>query len=226
MATQNRGSWIGFVAGMVFLLFADLALGQTRVHSVLAKLAVPVLMIVLFLGVKYGGFVYYRLFQDDMTEQIEGRKELEKSAHEVIQQHPVFGVGWGNYQLHVETTEFTHNLFLLILSELGLVGLFFFVWFLVVWLWEIIQCWRSGNVVARNLGIGGLGAMVGFLIASIPAPDYMIIRQVGTHIWIVVGMAAGLNKVSKKYNMRALNRYAQRHPTSLRRQSPRCELGF
>jgi len=201
IATQNRGSWIGFIAGLLVVFSLDMTIGRTRVQSVMGKLAIPVLVVVFFLTVKYGNFVYQRLFQDDMTQQIEGRKELEVAAQEVIRAYPVWGVGWGNYQLHASTYEFTHNCYLLIMSELGYVGFFFFIWFVLVWLWEIFRAWKSKNIVVRNLSLGGLGGLIAFLIASIPGPDYMIIRQVGTHVWIVVGLLSGLNYVSRKYDM-------------------------
>lgn len=210
VATQNRGSWIGFVLGMIVIFLADITMGRTRVQSVLGKLALPVIIVVFALTIKYGDFIYNRLFHDDMTEQIEGRKNLQETAYDVIKAYPVFGVGWGNYQLHAKSYEFTHNLYLLIASELGIVGLIFFIWLIIVWFWEIVKGWRDSNLILRNVSLGGLAGIIGFLLASIPGPDYLIIRQTGTHLWIVLGILAGLNRISRKYSMRFVMQSARR----------------
>lgn len=210
LATLNRGSWIGFAVAMFAIVLVDTTTGRTRVYAAMAQLAIPVLIVFMLISVKYGGVFVTRFFHDDLEHQIEERRLLQQDAYNVIKAHPVIGVGWGNYKQHAGTREFAHNLFLLITAELGVAGSFFFFWFLLAWLWEIYKGWRSGNLMVRNLSVGALGGFVGFIVASIPGPDYVAVRQTGTHVWIVLGLMAALNRMAKEYSRQNVAMVADR----------------
>ena len=51
-----------------------------------------------------------------------------------------------------------------------------------------------------------LVACIAFLIASIPGPDYLIERQVGYFVWIMIGIMAAINRASQKYGNKGLDK--------------------
>lgn len=74
-----------------------------------------------------------RFANDDGT--LSGRTELYALALRLFKQHPIIGIGWGNFReqsLHVFTTNNsktfeTHNVYLQLLCEMGIVGLLAFL---------------------------------------------------------------------------------------------------
>ena len=67
-------------------------------------------------------------------ESITQRESLVQSSEAMIKNHPIFGVGLNNFLTNLpafEKVQPVHNIFLLVLSETGIVGISFFLWFLI-----------------------------------------------------------------------------------------------
>ena len=73
-------------------------------------------------------------------ESIAQRSELVKSSFSMIKSHPIFGVGLNNFLVELPNVykqsgnvfylQPVHNIYLLILSQTGVIGLAFFIWFM------------------------------------------------------------------------------------------------
>ena len=83
------------------------------------------------------------------NSSFENRKRLADTALLIIRRNPLFGIGANNFiiGLSQENTVWqwsywlqpVHNIFLLVASEVGLIGFVFFLTFLVVTIWRLFQ---------------------------------------------------------------------------------------
>lgn len=74
-------------------------------------------------------------------ESIVQRENLIQSSTAMVKDHPLFGVGLNNFLINLPSYQTphaplfylqpVHNIYLLILAQTGIVGLMFFVWFLI-----------------------------------------------------------------------------------------------
>jgi O-antigen ligase len=132
VATQSRG---GFIAAVAAAALAALHLREHRAR-VVGGLAVAVVLLGLFLATQPRAVE--RLTQDDATGT--GRTEIWKIATAVARDHPLGGVGTGNFRLveggyvdrvgpiadpsmFVDTPLVTHDIWLQAFAEQGLPGL-------------------------------------------------------------------------------------------------------
>lgn len=101
-------------------------------------------MIILFLSLAINFFVFHdliitRIFSSDISSDTSGieRVELNKQAINIIKNNALLGVGLGNYipyvfsnnahQLEIWQYQPVHNIFLLLLSETGILGILTFL---------------------------------------------------------------------------------------------------
>ena len=141
---------------------------------------------------KYGDTLTERLFKSDVEGIKEGRYELQDASYDIIKSNLIFGVAPWNYQFHMTTVIFVHNLYLLITAENGIVGLMFFLWFLVMYLRETLRGMRSKFLFIANISSGLFASLMGFLLASYPGPDYFTEHAVGINVWALAGIAVVL----------------------------------
>lgn len=135
--TFSRSAWI---AGLLVILF----------YFVARKQWLPLTLVIL-LSIAGASSIQSRfstLFLSDQ-ESLEQRQELNLAALEMIQTHPVFGVGLGNFLVElpryhqerraVRFIQPAHNLYLMIAAELGLPILAAFLGFLLVTYQHLIK---------------------------------------------------------------------------------------
>ncbi len=149
-----------------------------------------------------------RLTADD-SGSAASRIVLARAALSLVPENPLLGAGLNNYKLsaphhglasYLDGREVTvvHNVFLLILSETGFLGLMAFVWFLAS---LIIQSWknvsRATSSVQWMTAVGLLGAFVALGLHSLF--DYTLISSQGvfTEFWLLAALTASLTSVSQ-----------------------------
>ena len=163
--SYSRGAYIAAVAALVFF-------GIVKSRKLLALAAVLFISWQTILPVTVAERIA-------MTESPGGRLEasaahrieLWEDAKAMFQENPVFGVGFGGFGLSVppdETLTDTHNFYMKMLSEQGLIGIALFVMLL-------LRAFRSGWQLYRmaptpfykGLGLGFLGCIVACSVANI-----------------------------------------------------------
>lgn len=103
-----------------------------------------------------------RLLQTNLGEEaVTQRVELTRVSLELFVQQPLIGVGLGNFLPMLATMQRplpvglylqpVHNIFLLVLVEVGVIGLGFFVWFLVKTYKRLFRNVREGVVFPYRL---------------------------------------------------------------------------
>ena len=201
--TSNRGSWLGFSIALVVTILWDFLHSSTkRNRRILLRTTAILTVVILVASLRYGGRVYNRFYGEskgNASNQAEARAELNEDAYRIIKEYPVFGVGIWNFQYHSTQVIFSHNLYLLVLSQVGYPGLVFF-------LLPILGCLIIGvrlkimkNSHVSNLGSALLAVVIGMLIASYPGPDYWQSGQVGSHLWIVAAIVISFHHVYQNY---------------------------
>jgi O-antigen ligase len=141
----SRGSWLGGLLVLVGLMFVY--------PKVVLRLTFAGLVLMLILGSTVLSdqiaFAYQRLF---VTESAEGRVLGAASAIRMVEEKPWLGWGFGAYDLYDEEFKTrlgnitvretsSHNTYLLILVEMGLISLLFYMFPVVWWLMLSRKVW-------------------------------------------------------------------------------------
>jgi len=205
--TQSRG---GLVALAATLLAALVLAGPARARF---ALLVGVLLVV--------GLVYYSAFAPPQAiERLSspgggtGRTDLWSVATDVIADHPLLGVGAGNFplvapeyaahtinltsvHLVVDTPKAAHNTYLGVASELGVVGLAAFVVVVAV---TLVLVWRSIGLFARSADIAlelvsraVLISLIGLLTAFV-----FLSGETEKPLWLLIGLAIALHGLARR----------------------------
>jgi O-antigen ligase len=207
LLTQSRG---GLVALAVTFAVALLFAGPVRRYWLgLAALAVPV-------GLAY----YVALASPEALQRVlnpgggTGRADLWSVASDVASDHPVLGVGAGNFplvapeystapinlpsaHLVVDTPKVAHNTYLGVLADLGLVGLIAFV---AVVLGALLLARRSAlafarlgqielELLSRAVFVGLVGMLAAFVFLS---------GEYEKQLWLLLGLAVALHGLARR----------------------------
>lgn len=134
-----------------------------------------------------------------------GRVDIWAVALRVFRAHPILGVGIGNFpvvegqyaaanlnitriDLVLDMHKVTHNTYLNVLADLGLVGLALFVGLIVLVLRAVVRrirvALKENDVELESLGRGILIALVGLLVAFT-----FISAQYEKQLWLLLGLA-------------------------------------
>ena len=197
--TFNRGSWLGLSFGIVVMFGYNLFRSRNKkLKRVLLGMSVAGMVVLAVFFAKYGDTLTERLFRSDVEGIKEGRYELQNASYDIIKRNVIFGVAPWNYQFHMTTVIFVHNLYLLITAENGIVGLLFFVTFLLMYLRETLKGMKSKFIFVSNISSGLFASLAGFMLASYPGPDYFTSHSVGLNIWALAGIAVVLTRIDRK----------------------------
>jgi O-antigen ligase len=207
--TNSRGGLVALAVTFVVTLFLA---GPVRSRAVVVILLVGAL-----------GFAYYTLVAPPQALQRitqfssgggTGREDLWTVAAEIWRDHPLTGIGIGNFKLVepryaltdvelervdlvVDTPKVAHNTYLHVLTELGLVG---FAGLAIVVLGAFAALRRavrafagSGDVelevMARGIAIATIGVLAAFTFIS---------AQYEKQLWLLLGLAAATATVARR----------------------------
>jgi len=191
--TFSRGAWISALAGLSVITVIMLL--RHRVRSLLR------LLFTLF----FTALAVYWLLSPVLNERaqlsstepaVSYRLVYNQIGTELVDQYPL-GVGVGSQVLHsvrggvyqahglsqVWEWEPIHNLYLLIGSEVGIVGLLSFLFFLAILLWQLIR--RQLPLVK----LFTLGALVSLLVFGLFDHFLWTIQPGRLMLWVVIGIA-------------------------------------
>ena len=206
--TQSRG---GLLALAVVFVATPILAGPVRLRSLVVILALAAL------GVGYFTLVAPPEAIQHVTRfsvgSGTGREDLWKVSIEMFNDHPIAGVGTGNFQviepryalqdinlrrpdLVVDTPKVAHNTYLHVLTELGVVG---FAAFAAMLLGSVLIAWNSIKSFARRgelrLEIVGRGVLIGTI--GMLAAFVFITAQYEKQLWLLLGACAALSTLAK-----------------------------
>ncbi len=181
LLTFSRSAFLGSGIGLLFFLFSRRKISFNKLRPLLASI---IILVVLGLGcLIYQSKSLISVFS---TQSLEERTFYQNVARETISSYPAAGVGIGQFVF----SEFlkrpnlpgwqyqpVHNIYLLIFSELGIIGLIFFL----LWIFSILG-W--GSEKERNTSL-----LLTFYLFYCIIISYLIILLFDHYFWdIKIGM--------------------------------------
>lgn len=164
-----------------------------------------ILGVALFLISSFFPEIIFRFFPLSFADSVTDRILLANSAVAMIKAHPLFGIGLGNflpalpsYSSNTIILQPVHTIYLLIASELGLIGLFFFLfilWKTIVLLFEQTKN-RKGYLAVR---LSALFSALTLILFTGMFDHYWLTLQQGQLLFSFVlglSLAEGKNGVS------------------------------
>jgi O-antigen ligase len=208
--TLSRGALVGLGAA---LLVAPFAVGRGRRAGALALATLAVLGTIGWFAVIASPSSVQRITHPDKAGG-SGRETLWKVGWRMFEAHPVNGVGVGNYQvvsIHyllrpgitthdqfiVDTpAQFPpHNIYLNVLSELGIVGLTLFLAILGLTLAAALRAARAfsrrGDPIGELLARGLFIALTGYLAAL-----FFSTSLYSKQLWLLLALAPALHAIA------------------------------
>jgi putative inorganic carbon (HCO3(-)) transporter len=213
VATLSRGSWLAFTSAFLVLLVVSNRKKLLRIPPI--TIIVGTVIIIIIASV-FGTAVVIRSTQN--FEPIFSRIPLIQLSLNMVQEHPLIGVGLNNYGLVINdytTAELSgqwlftvHNKYLAVWAETGTLGLLFFIWLLAAVFHNAIQLLRFNNPPFLALSVGVFAALVSYTIHMIG--EIYDATQIMYLFWVLIGLITGSlaflrseeNKVKSSVNKR------------------------
>ena len=211
--TYSRTAWFGllFAASVLVILFSRrvyLALKSINKKRINYRNFLPIILVILFIAVIFA--VYYpaistrAVLADQAGDMaVTNRTFYNEKAIEMIEKNLIFGVGVGNFVLRIdEYVNFdiqwwqyqpVHSMYLLIGSEIGLLG---FLVFGLLGIWVLRKAYlnyRRGDMEDRILIIGLFGALIAIFVISFFDHYWWDIQQDTICLWMVLGLLCSKN---------------------------------
>lgn len=188
----SRGAYVGLLVGMIILFLI-----KNR------KLLIPIILVLVFWQV---------VLPEKVIERIQGTKneygELDQSSElrlvmwekgiELFKQSPIFGIGFGLYRMKDFGTGLkdTHNIYVKILAEQGIIGIILFIFVVFAMCRQGFYLYKKGdNEFSRGLGIGLFASMFTLIINNFFG-DRWAYFELSAYTWAFVGLAVRLGQLS------------------------------
>ena len=196
-ATHSRG---GLLGAMVLVTVLTLALRPRwiRVFLTLLVFAACSLTLALALMPQWDGTLAGLV--PGRPEAVLDRLIIWGVVLDVAQNHPLFGVGLGNFrdeffarnvQLHVElgySSVHAHNTFLEILADTGITGLAAYLFFLGTVGLQLVRLWRGQQSASQVFTLAALGALGAYTVFAMV--DMLLLQNM--HMLLVTILTLGL----------------------------------
>ena len=185
MYTFSRGGYIGFLAGML-----TLGVLKKRVYLV------AVVMLLLTWGLILPASVQERInmtYSKDagLESSAHSRMELWQDAGQLILDNPVFGTGFATYRFmgRVGDLRDTHNFYVKMLVETGIIGLVIVLVLMAKMTWLSRSLYRQEDPFFKGVGLGLLALCAVMVVVNLFGDRWTYIEINGV-LWVMLGMAA------------------------------------
>jgi putative inorganic carbon (HCO3(-)) transporter len=196
LMTKVRGAYLAFAGALIFTTWIKrkgLRTGlMTMATLLIVMLIVNAILMFYFHGLTEAS-VYDRLW-------------WWKTAWQMIQEHPLIGVGVNNfhsvythYNVNVNSNPaYAHNCYLQMTAEVGILGFGAFVWILVALFAYLFKKWlpiQDGFYGHMILGL--TGGIVAMLLHSVVDTNLYSL-QLAALLWFMIGAVVGVAQISEK----------------------------
>ncbi len=126
----------------------------------------------------------------------ERRLSVWSLSMELFQDSPITGLGFGVFRHLGFDLGDTHNIYIKILVEQGLIGLFIFIILMMCFLKEGFILYQKGDDnLSKGLGLGLMLSIVVLLINNFFGDRWSYL-ELGSYLWIFAGLVARLRVIS------------------------------
>lgn len=182
----SRGAYLAMMAGMLFLFFV-----KNR------KMLIPIVVLSVFWQVMLPLKVIERIKQTEnaygqFDQSIQGRLVIWQQSMDLFQHSPWVGIGFAVFRHLGFILGDTHNIYLKILVEQGLIGLFIFLVIIFSFLRMGYVLYQKGeDDLSRGMGLGLMASVVVVLVSNFFG-DRWTYMEVGAYLWVFAGLVRRL----------------------------------
>lgn len=212
MVTFSRGGYLAFALGLYAITFF-----RSKLLFLLLLLTTGIVILnpdLLPAGIRFrmsqtlnqpvSYFDSMQSAEESLDTSAKSRVEIWKGALKMIQDHPVFGVGYGLFEDLIPSYWSgasridAHNTYLIIAAEMGLPALLVFLWIILAVTWNTFVLYRSTqDPFAQALALGFLGGLFG-LLASNMFGSRLDSQEVSSYFWILAALMMRLRILDAK----------------------------
>ena len=181
--TFSRGGYLGFLSGLFFL-------GLVRERKLLILIALFLIIWQTVLPTVVTERILMTYDNGKIDSSAGERVTIWQDAMVLVPQQPIFGTGFDTYEFmgRVEEYRDTHNLYLKILVETGILGLLLFM----VLLWKnfrlSFQLFRlTSDPLLKGIGLGAAACTVCAFMVNFFGDRWMYL-QVNGYLWTMLGL--------------------------------------
>jgi O-antigen ligase len=202
----SRSSWVGLIVSIFCIVLVLARRGKISIK--LLRTIMIIVVLILIIGAVFWNIIEQRFERGGGSEE---RMKMIGIAFQILQEHPIFGVGLFNYQFHsYQLFAFwhpVHNEYLRLACETGIPGVLIFLWFVFYHIREAFRATKIKDPYLNAIAFGALGGMVALLVAVLMGPEYQHYR-IMLIFWILCGLAVSINRI-RRYQMMELIRRKQ-----------------
>jgi O-antigen ligase len=203
----SRAAWVATGMSILFISIVS------RLKKVLILSAAILIITIPLLIIFKSPFpeMQFRAKTVFVPEEWSFRLPLYKQAVSIFRDHPVFGVGIGNYQFAVKEDKYrlpssypiseelnlhAHNTYLEIAAEAGIIGLLAFISIFIIFFGNAFRVSRDmGRYFSKEeqgIFLGLLAAVLATLIFASSSTIIIVGVNNPVYFWIIFGMSAGM----------------------------------
>lgn len=197
--TYTRAVWSGLVLGLLPVLFLNLRNSRLHTRRVMVIIMIFLIASAIFLPIMINKRLTTEYHEESALDE---RIRLLLIAVDIIEEHPIAGVGPGAYA-HVYKNYLTsetsqgwvyevHNEFLLRAAETGIPGGVAFVLLLLIALRQAYRLTKSQNEIVAVVAVGWFGGIVSLCwqMAWVPWRGF----SYNAMLWCMLGLMDGVTK--------------------------------
>ncbi len=164
----SRSAFLGAITGLFFFF-------SFKSKKLLIIFLIIILILPLILPVSLTSR-FFKTYQDFVTGDYEQRIYIWESAYEIFKRNPIFGIGIGQFRENYKTYlspeapiqnrifSHTHNIFIQIITELGIVGFLIFIYLLILLIKIIYNSLPFPDTCKGDFLLGFSAALIGFFV--------------------------------------------------------------
>ncbi|MBQ9530792.1 MAG: O-antigen ligase family protein [Eubacterium sp.] len=165
LCTESRGAYIAVALSVLMLLISNKKVFKKLIpFIIILAIALPAILFIRFKNSPPG----------DLFVSNQSRMNIWKAGFKIFTEHPIFGLGAGTEnihqiiisRLHVDRAH-THNLFLQIAAEGGIIGLAFAIAIIVVLIKNLKKLFKNEDSILKAYAFTYISAFVGFITMSV-----------------------------------------------------------
>ena len=189
----SKGAWVGAFISIVIILVFEVKYNRIKMKKIFIGILMSISIFIIF-----GQLIYLRLFETNLSSSFESRVFLNSFGIHMFTEHPIMGVGANNLWLYLENiyknNTTVHNLYILMLSELGLIGLTLFIFILIYILFKTISI-NKANSYYYTLSAGLSASFIAFYCDALWTWLYRF-NQVGSLFWALGAVSFAAYNIS------------------------------
>lgn len=193
----SKGAWVSTAIALSSLILLSYKFKKITKKTVFKLSSLTFVFLLIFKEI-----IFLRLFKTNLSQALDGRKVLNQFGFDLFIDNPLVGVGSNNiwrYFLNdwnVYTT--VHNLYILLLSEVGVIGLVLFLMISFITMKETYVLAHNDRY-CTGIPLGILCAMIGMHIDFLWTWLYRV-TTIGSMYWAICGLAISHILIEKNNN--------------------------